>query len=281
MNKTFDLHRFGMVLRWDLLTNKKRYLFGLLGLILGFTGCFIGCLYSSRGWANAIAHGVSAPDIPSWNDFYLNQTYNVFWIFLDIVMVVMAAKVFHNMKHKLSRERFLMLPATNLEKFIARLLTMSVGAFIMVLVALVGADMIQFLFSFVITPAFHISITWPILNNWVTAFIGNINIETICAILFIHSFCTLGGSFYRKQPAVLTLVTGCILAFIFGYTITELHELGIFPLDRHMNANEIQTTICETLAIITFSLALAAFNYWASYKLFTRMQVICNKWINI
>ena len=31
----------------------------------------------------------------------------------------------------------------------------------------------------------------------------------------------------------------------------------------------------------TVLLALAAFNYWASYKLFTRMQVICNKWINI
>ena len=25
MNKTFDLHRFGMVLRWDLLTNRKSY----------------------------------------------------------------------------------------------------------------------------------------------------------------------------------------------------------------------------------------------------------------
>lgn len=280
MNKTFDLHRFGMVLRWDLLTNKKRYIFGLLGLILGFTGCFVGCLYSSRGWANAIAHGESAPGAPSLNDFYIDQTYNFFWIFLSIVMVVMAAKIFHNMKHKLSRESFLMLPATSLEKFIARLLLMSVGAFFMVLVALVGGDMIQFLFSFAITPTFHISITWPILSKWGIFFINNTNIETICAILFIHSFCTLGGSFYRKQSVILTLVTGCILAFIFGYTITELHELGVFPLNGHMNADEIQTTICEILAII-FSLAFTGFNYWASYKLFTRMQVICNKWINI
>lgn len=280
MNKTFDLHRFGMVLRWDLLTNKKKYLFGLLGLILGFTGCFVCSLYSIRGWASAIAHGESAPGTPSLNDHYIDQTYTFFWIFLDIVMVVMAAKIFHNMKSKLSRESFLMLPATNLEKYIARLLLMNVGAFVMVLVALVGGDMIQFLFSFAISPTFHMSVTWPILSKWATFFISNINIETICAILFIHSFCTLGGSFYRKQPAVLTLVTGCILAFIFGYTITELHNLGVFPLDGHMNEDEIQTTICKTLAI-TSSLAFAGFNYWASYKLFTRMQVICNKWINI
>jgi hypothetical protein len=26
---------------------------------------------------------------------------------------------------------------------------------------------------------------------------------------------------------------------------------------------------------------LIAFHYWASYKLFTRMQVINNKWLNV
>ena len=29
MNKTFDLHRFGMVLRWDLLTNWKSYFYSI------------------------------------------------------------------------------------------------------------------------------------------------------------------------------------------------------------------------------------------------------------
>lgn len=29
MNKTFDLHRFGMVLRWDLLTNWKSYFYSM------------------------------------------------------------------------------------------------------------------------------------------------------------------------------------------------------------------------------------------------------------
>ena len=284
MNNTFDLHRFGMVLRWDLLTNKKRYIFGLLGLILGFTGCFVGSLYSIRGWAEAIANGESAPGAPSLSDFFIDQSYTFFWIFLAIVMVVMACKVFHNMRTKVGRINFMMLPATNLEKFIARLLVMTVGAFVMVILALIGGDMIQFAASFVITPSFHTSLSWPILSQWSSAILSYTPMQMLdifCFLLLIHSFCILGGSFYRKQAVVLTIVTGTILLFVFGYTATWLHELGVFPFAGHIMQNfEFENEVFQTLAIVC-TLLFAAFNYWASYKLFTHMQVICNKWINI
>lgn len=46
MNKTFDLHRFGMVLRWDLLTNRKSYFCGIAGLAIGIIMLSISMLYS-------------------------------------------------------------------------------------------------------------------------------------------------------------------------------------------------------------------------------------------
>ena len=46
MNKTFDLHRFGMVLRWDLLTNWKSYFYSIAGLAIGIIMLSISMLYS-------------------------------------------------------------------------------------------------------------------------------------------------------------------------------------------------------------------------------------------
>ena len=46
MNKTFDLHRFGMVLRWDLLTNRKSYFCSIAGLAIGIIMLSIPMLYN-------------------------------------------------------------------------------------------------------------------------------------------------------------------------------------------------------------------------------------------
>lgn len=47
MNKTFDLHRFGMVLRWDLLTNWKGYFYRTAGLAIGIILLSIPCFIFS------------------------------------------------------------------------------------------------------------------------------------------------------------------------------------------------------------------------------------------
>lgn len=260
MNKTFDIHRFAMVLRWDILTNKKRYTGALLGLILGFTLIFIISLLSMRGWDYTESFHFSDP-----SEYFLNNNYSFFCIFMGIVPFVMATMIFHNMANKLSRENFLMLPASNLEKYFVRLLNMTLGSFILVILALIGADLVQLAFSFIITPSFHMSLSWPTLSRWITT---EFSFGDFCAFLFFHSFCILGGAFYRKQPFLLTFVTGGVLLWALGCISIFFHP--IFP--------RIPT---EDICYIIICLCLTVFNYWASYKLFCRMQVICNKWINI
>ena len=53
MNKTFDLHRFGMVLRWDLLTNRKSYFCSIAGLAIGIIMLSIPMLYLSRSGSSS------------------------------------------------------------------------------------------------------------------------------------------------------------------------------------------------------------------------------------
>ena len=72
-----------------------------------------------------------------------------------------------------------------------------------------------------------------------------------------------------------------IIFMIVGYCGSKLEEWGVFDFYTHLNHDNPGTSICLAIFWSVVFLALAAFCLWASYKLFTRMQVICNKWINI
>jgi len=280
MNKTFDLHRLGMVIRWDILTNWKRHLGALAGLTIGISIYCVLKLFSMRFW-------LTSTDVEQATDQYQVSICMFYTVITFIAFYVLASCIFNNMKTKLQRESFLMLPAYNLEKFMARFLVMSIGGLLQLLVALILADVIQFIFSFIITPGFHTSITWPVASHIISViqpFQSDwLKCIAIYAFLtFVHSFATLGGTFYRKLPVLLTACTGILLSIILGYIINYLGEAGVFDFVANIDfSNGSIGDYCTTITAIVVFLAVAAFNYWASYKIFTRMQVICNKWINI
>lgn len=280
MKKNFDLHRLSMVLRWDILTNWQRHLGATAGLAIGISLYCVLRLFSMRYWLNST-------DVELAGHQYQVSVCMFFSVVAFIAFYVLASCIFNNMKTKLQRESFLMLPACNLEKFVARLLMMSIGALVQLFAAVILADVIQFIFSFIITPDFHISITWAVLSHIIPIIQPFDNdwlkwITLYSFILFSHSFATLGGTFYRKLPVLLTACTGILLSMILGYIINKLGEAGVFDFFSHINfSNGSTANYCITITAFFVFLALAAFNYWASYKLFTRMQVICNKWINI
>ena len=280
MKKNFDLHRLSMVLRWDILTNWQRHLGATAGLAIGISIYCVLRLFSMRYWLNST-------DVELAGHQYQVSVCMFFSVIAFIAFYVLASCIFNNMKTKLQRESFLMLPACNLEKFVARLLMMSIGVLVQLFAAVILADVIQFIFSFIITPDFHISITWAVLSHIIPTIQPFDNdwlkwITLYSFILFSHSFATLGGTFYRKLPVLLTACTGILLSMILGYIINKLGEAGVFDFFSHINfSNGSTADYCITITAFFVFLALAVFNYWASYKLFTRMQVICNKWINI
>ena len=288
MNKTFDLHRFGMVLRWDLLTNWKSYFYSIAGLAIGIIMLSISMLYSFPH-----SYFIVERDL---NYYYECRMTGFLAAIFILFIFISACNIFSNMKTKLQRESFMMLPANNLEKYAARFLMMSIGSIIMMLIATLIADFVQFVLSFFMTPGYHASIIGSSLsqiykaatdagNNPISILAWQYKIDA--AILgwsflpMIYSFCLLGGTFFRKQPIILTAVSGIIIFMIIGYCGSELEEWGAFDFFKHLNYDNPGTSLCMAIFWSVIFLALAAFNYWASYKLFTRMQVICNKWINI
>lgn len=288
MNKTFDLHRFGMVLRWDLLTNWKSYFYSIAGLAIGIIMLPISMLYSFPH-----SHFIVEGDLGNYYEG--NMT-----VFLAAIVIlfffISPCNIFSNMKTKLQRENFMMLPANNLEKYAARFLMMSVGSILMMLIATLIADFVQFVLSFFMTPGYHASIIGSSLSqiykaatntgdNPICILAGQYKIDAAILgwsfLTMIYSFCLLGGTFFRKQPIILTAVSGIIIFMIIGYCGSKLEEWGAFDFFKHFNYDNPGTFLCIAIFWSVVFLALAAFSLWASYKLFTRMQVICNKWINI
>lgn len=288
MNKIFDLHRFGMVLRWDLLTNWKGYFNRIAGLAIGIILLSISMLYS-------FPHSYFIVERDLGNYYECRMTGFLAAIFI-LLIFVSASNIFGNMKTKLQRESFLMLPANNLEKYAARILMMSVGSILMMLIATLIADFVQFVLSFFMTPGYHASIIGSSLsqiykaatdsgNNPISILAWQYKIDAAILgwsfLTMIYSFCLLGGTFFRKQPIILTAVSGIIIFMIIGYCGSKLEDWGAFDFFNHLNYDNPGTSLCMAIFWSVVFLALAAGSLWASYKLFTRMQVICNKWINI
>ena len=288
MNKTFDLHRFGMVLRWDLLTNWKSYFYSIAGLAIGIIMLSISMLYSFPH-----SHFIVEGDL---GNYYEGSMTGFLAAIVILFFFISPCNIFSNMKTKLQRENFMMLPANNLEKYAARFLMMSVGSILMMLIATLIADFVQFVLSFFMTPGYHASIIGSSLSqiykaatntgdNPICILAGQYKIDAAILgwsfLTMIYSFCLLGGTFFRKQPIILTAVSGIIIFMIIGYCGSELEEWGAFDFFKHFNYDNPGTSLCIAIFWSVVFLALAAFSLWASYKLFTRMQEICNKWINI
>ena len=289
MNKTFDLHRFGMVLRWDLLTNWKSYFYSMAGLAIGIIMISISMLYNFPH-SRVIGAGGDL------SDYYRCSIVGFLAALFMLFIFISACNIFSNMKTKLQRESFLILPANNLEIYAARFLMMSVGSILIMVIAMLIGDFVQFILSCFMTPGYHASIIGSSLRQIYEAATdaGNDPISVLAwqckadaalvgwsFLIMIYSFTLLGGTFFRKQPIILTAVSGIVIFMIIGYCGSKLKEWGAFDFFAHLNYDNPGTSLCVAIFWSVVFLALAAVSLWASYKLFTRMQVICNKWINI
>ena len=289
MNKTFDLHRFGMVLHWDLLTNWKSYFYSIAGLAIGIIVLSIPMLYN-------FPHSHFIVEGGDLGNYYESRMTGFLAAIFILFFFISACNIFSNMKTKLQRESFMMLPANNLEKYAARFLMASVGSILIMVIATLIGDFVQFVLSFFMTPGYHASIIGSSLsqiykaatdagNNPISILAWHKNIDGALVgwsfLIMIYSFTLLGGTFFRKQPIILTAVSGIIIFMIIGYCGSKLKEWGVFDFYTHINYDNPVTTLCLAIFWSVVFLALAAGSLWASYKLFTRMQVICNKWINI
>lgn len=274
-NNNFQFSRLLMVMRWDMFTNLKSYLNMMLGMTFALLPFFIMQLYQLSKQYQLF------PDTIDLS--YLGMSQYVLMI-SSIAMYMMATQIFMVMKTTGQREQFLMLPASNLEKYISRFLFSTLGAAVAMITAIVVSDLVQLIFSFVLLPGHHQSVCLSIMallwKIW-TTFIESIDsagalmlslLIMTCGVL-VHSFFILCGTLFRKHTIVVSGILFIVMTYLVIYVIESVPDTITTCLMHGDNSWIFCLLIAELL--------LAGFQYWLSYKVFTRMQVICNKWINL
>lgn len=188
-----------------------------------------------------------------------------------------ASRTFGDIKSRHSAITMLMHPATNLEKFVARV---TYYTFLWTLIAIIGfviGDVVRYCFNAVTgwnygTPLLIVSggrIARFMYDDQLTPdLIAEVGNMVFAVLIWGHSVFVLGSAFFRPNRFLLTSITLCIIQTLLGTFIPT--NLGMKMLDSTFSTVDILPCIL-----------LAALHYWLAYKLFTRMQVINNKWINL
>ena len=275
----FSLDRLCMLLRWNW-TNSRRQTLRIGMILSAFLGVTYTFMLSLVQRKYICANGISRlPDIVG--TFVIANALRV----LPLFLCAMGTLIFSSMETKPMREHYLMLPASDAEKFATRFIHITLGGVLTFAAALVAGDVIQFALGFIFHPGIHHSCLWDMICCFITGsgnqqvadmllFRGNIAAMTIAysGLLWLHSYCTLGGTLLRRHP------TACV-ALSLLLLITAVNTAAIFDIfPRVLSPNP---TVGATTAMAAVLIGLSIANYVGSYRIFKRMQIICDKFTNL
>lgn len=202
---------------------------------------------------------------------------------ITIVVVLYGARVFKQMRRKEGAIAFLMQPASRLEKFIGRTLTVLVMSLVCCLLAVVLADIVFWLISLLI-PSISFSpvivelfrIIFGTTESVGTQFtiirvIGESRWELFNYILTAAIFSTyiLGGTIFNKRPMFITSLINCVVGIILivlavNKLVSNVHTIQ----ESNIGIGEIVTMLTIVLAVI------CVINIYLAYVFFCRKQII-------
>jgi len=284
---TFSFNRFGKMLRWVLSVNQRRILYAMAASVVGV---FI---------AEMILLRMSSPYFPFK---MLNQYGDVGAAVFAVTSLILVSTIVSGVNEKRKREAFLMLPASNLEKFLALMTYTSVICVLGVFLAFVLGDSLRMAWFWISGPYTEAKVSYlddyyywwssaiPEMVNRLTPnvlvadscnwFYLVMNIVVIAAIaVWTHSLLIIGGTLFRKYSFVISCLVFILFWVIFGKTM-QYFELSMFTSNW-----EDGKYVSGEVGIPAYILAvllplLSVFNYWASFHIFKNLQLITNKWTN-
>jgi hypothetical protein len=222
-----------------------------------------------------------------------------------VASLILVSTIVSGVNEKRKREAFLMLPASNLEKFLALMTYTSVVCVLGVFLAFVLGDSLRMAWFWVSGPYTEIktsvmgdpvetyywwssaipkmmdNLTPHILEadscNW---FYAVMNIVVIAAIaVWTHSLLIIGGTLFRKYSFVISCLVFILFWVIFVKTM-HYFELSMFT-STWENGRYVSGEVGIPAYILAVLLPLfSVFNYWASFRMFKDFQLITNKWTN-
>ena len=178
--------------------------------------------------------------------------------------LVIASQLYGKEQKKQIRTAFLMLPATNLEKFLARWLYMIGFSVVVGILTFIVADVLHMIWlSSAGRPV--IAATKFFLFSGKLSYV--INVIVYASLILIHSIYLFGGIYLRKHHFAIT----SLFLVIFGSLFVKI----INSLEPHLFAGYRGYVLC-----VCFICGIILFT-WLSYKVFCRWQLTDRKNANL
>lgn len=210
------------------------------------------------------------------------------------VILMGGSMMFRNMQTRQQRIAYMMLPASNAEKYVCRVVLVVLGGILMSAVSFVVADLLQQLFMHLIFGRSH-------MGSYAVTLLTTLS---DIAQRGVRAFDELGPTFssYVTQAGLRDIFAGTSVNpgpfIIFYYCLGDLFDLSVFIFigtlfRRHgwlfacviysLLKALIYLILPESYFWLSMSVMLAGMVVliWLSFRLFTRMQVINNKLLNI
>lgn len=267
----FSFNRFGKMARWSLVNDRSYYVRTFLQMVAVLTLVFLFFTMEHNG--NHFYDGKV-----HYMDHYTPCFFVTLYMFI-ITLVIGPSLMFYSMKGKHDRQTLLMLPASNLEKYLMRYSTWILLLPILLL-AFFAADLIQYVVNWLLGRDYTTLATTEFLyNKHLVSWRANIcnemsrdgALEPYVTGLWFHSIYALGATFFRSHKFNALFTTIAIIVFVMtcvwlGWLINGYSEETNPDVE-----NGIAYIVCIGLTVL---------NFWLSYRLFCRTQVI-GKYVNV
>ena len=264
----FNFNRFGKLVRWSLTNDRSYYVRTFLQMLAVLTLVFLFFTMEGNG---TIIHDEKGYTI----DHYTPCLFVSLYVFI-ITFVIGPSLMFYSMRGKHDRQTLLMLPASNLEKYLMRYSTWILVVPVLFL-AFFAADLIQYVVNWLVGRDYTTFVTTHFLFNehlvsWRTRVWNELSedgaFNHYFTALWLHSVYALGATFFRSHKFNALFTTIVVLVGLLGW-------IWLFGGE----SKEVVASSSYTVDYIIWS-ALTVLNFWLSYKLFCRTQVI-GKFVNV
>lgn len=271
--ENLNMKRLSQVALWYFRMYYPKVIAFLAGLTLGYLFICLAYLWPALKGGEAF----TASDLTRWE--------YICTISCVVIFLISGSWLFADMDTKEKRITVRMLPASDLEKFVVRLLTVTVGVLLWCMLAFFLADLLRVAVSLT-AGVDYIRFALPdyleilYLNRDDNLLAGEntlhypFHVCLACVMWFIwaHSLYALGSTLLRRYQFAVTTAVHVLLLIVFGVVMAGVtDDFNSLLLDRRY--------VVPIYVFAAAAAALAVLDYRLCYRLFRRGQVINNKWI--
>ncbi len=277
--ETFNIQRFGNVCTRLVMLRKKEY-FNIFLAITLFVA--LSCIFACNPFS-----GEAKETLEYAYSFF--QVVGSIYVFAVVLIIVNGANIIRDLKTKQQRIDELVLPATNLEKFTARVLASTVLVLILAAAGIVAGDILQMLINMLLHKGTFGSIslyaTKQMYSMMETSIIAIENVAHkpirfmfVLTLISSNAFYLLGGMLFRKTAWLKTTLAVIVISIalfsmfvgyayvVYGYT----NYVVYMPEWMQESWFNITLLIVQTCAC-----------YYFAYRIYCRLQAINTRWLNI